>query len=74
MVDTEGFKKVDAAAQKVKNNVELGNWRSATQEWSNTEMIILEKTDNIDFYNILTKQPPLRFFNYQKFFKNKSGT
>ncbi|XP_012063378.1 PREDICTED: retinoid-inducible serine carboxypeptidase-like [Atta cephalotes] len=72
MVDTEGFKKVDAAAQKVKNNVELGNWRSATQEWSNTEMVILEKTDNIDFYNILTKQPPLRFFNYQKFFKNKS--
>jgi len=74
MVDTEGFKKVDAAAQKVKNNVELGNWRSATQEWSNTEMVILEKTDNIDFYNILTKQPPLRFSNYQKFFKNKSGT
>ncbi|KYN23485.1 Retinoid-inducible serine carboxypeptidase [Trachymyrmex cornetzi] len=73
MVDTKGFKEIDAAAQKVKNNVELGNWRSATQEWSNTEMVILEKTDNIDFYNILTKQPPLRFFNYQKFFllKNK---
>ncbi|KYN45011.1 Retinoid-inducible serine carboxypeptidase [Trachymyrmex septentrionalis] len=74
MVDTEGFKEIDAAAQKVKNNVELGNWRSATQEWSNTEMVILEKTDNIDFYNILTKQSPLRLFNYEKFFlfkKNK---
>ncbi|KYQ52053.1 Retinoid-inducible serine carboxypeptidase, partial [Trachymyrmex zeteki] len=67
MVDTEGFKEIDAAAQKVKNNVELGNWRSATKEWANTEMIVLKKTDNIDFYNILAKQPPLWFYDYQNF-------
>lgn len=56
MVDTEGFKKIDAAAQITKNKVERGSWTAATEEWSNTEQVILAETYNIDFYNILTKR------------------
>ncbi|XP_012341187.1 retinoid-inducible serine carboxypeptidase-like isoform X1 [Apis florea] len=55
MVDTEGYKKIDEAAQKTKNAVETKSWRVATMLWSNAEAVINEVTDNIDFYNILTK-------------------
>lgn len=54
-MDTEGYKKIDEAAQKTKNAVETKSWRVATMLWSNAEAVINEVTDNIDFYNILTK-------------------
>lgn len=58
MVDTEGFKQIDAAAQITRNNVELGRWIQATIAWSNTQWVVIEKTYNVDFYNILTKTNP----------------
>lgn len=54
-MDTEGYKKIDEAAQKTKNAVETKSWKTATMLWSNAEGVINEVTDNIDFYNILTK-------------------
>lgn len=55
MVDTEGYKKIDEMAQKTKNAVETKSWRTATMLWINAEAVVAEVTDNIDFYNILTK-------------------
>lgn len=56
MVDTESFKEIDAAAQITKSKVKLGKWTQATAAWSNTQGVVLEKTYNVDFYNILTKR------------------
>lgn len=55
MVDTEGFKEIDAAAQITRSKVELGKWTEATAAWSDTQEVVLEKTYNVDFYNILIK-------------------
>jgi len=55
MVDTEGFKKIDAAAQITRNKIELGSWTQATREWAETQQVVLRETYNVDFYNILTK-------------------
>jgi len=56
MVDTEGFEKIDAAAQITKNKIELGSWIQATTEWAKTQEVVLQETYNVDFYNILTKK------------------
>ncbi|KAL6263526.1 hypothetical protein P5V15_006315 [Pogonomyrmex californicus] len=58
MVDTEGFKEIDAAARRTKDNVESGRWVEATSSWSNTQGVVLRETYNVDFYNILTKRNP----------------
>lgn len=58
MVDTDGFKKIDAAAQKVRKLVEIGAFTKATEEWANTQGVVLKNTYNVDFYNILTKRNP----------------
>ncbi|CAK9803362.1 Retinoid-inducible serine carboxypeptidase [Anthophora plagiata] len=63
MVDTDGFKKIEKAAMMTKNAVDLEQWRIATQAWSYTEGVISEVTNNIDFYNILTKVEP----NYRQY-------
>lgn len=55
MVDTEGYKKIDDVAQKTKNAVETNSWKTATMLWMNAEAVVAEVTDNIDFYNILTR-------------------
>lgn len=68
MVDTEGFEKIDAAAQITRKKVERGEWTQATQEWSNTQRVVLQKTYNVDFYNILTK----RGSNYHSSTQNAS--
>ncbi|XP_050456728.1 retinoid-inducible serine carboxypeptidase-like isoform X2 [Cataglyphis hispanica] len=56
MVDMEGFKEIDAAANETRDKIETGQWREATNYWGYTQTIVLKKTYNVDFYNILTKQ------------------
>lgn len=56
MIDTEGFKEIDTAAKQVKDKVETDKWQEATNYWAYTQTIVLEKTYNVDFYNILTKR------------------
>lgn len=59
MVDTDGYKAIDQAAQMTKDAVESGKWSRATTLWSFTEGVIARVTNNIDFYNILTKMEPV---------------
>jgi hypothetical protein len=63
MVDTEGFKKIDAAAQRTKNRIDIGEWKEATQYWAYTQGIVLIETCNVDFYNILTKKHCSQLYN-----------
>ncbi|XP_051168676.1 retinoid-inducible serine carboxypeptidase-like [Leptopilina boulardi] len=55
MVDTEGYQQIMKSANKTKIAVEKGQWKLATQLWGVTEQVILDMTNNIDFYNILYK-------------------
>ena len=59
MVDTEGYKQIQASAEKTKKAIETGQWTTATTLWSTTENVIMRVTKNIDFYNILTKVSPM---------------
>lgn len=43
-------------ANETKNKVETGQWLEALIDYSFTQSIILEKTCNVDFYNILIKK------------------
>ncbi|KAK9300872.1 hypothetical protein QLX08_006578 [Tetragonisca angustula] len=58
MVDTAGYEKINEAAVKTKNAVDTKQWATATRLWSYTEGVIDQITNNIDFYNILTKMEP----------------
>lgn len=55
MVDTDGFEAINTAAKITKDKVESGQWEAATDYWAYTQSIVLQKTYNVDFYNILTK-------------------
>ncbi|XP_003484729.1 retinoid-inducible serine carboxypeptidase-like [Bombus impatiens] len=58
MVDTDGYEKINKAALRTKEAVDNKRWTNATKLWSYTEGVIGEVTNNIDFYNILTKIEP----------------
>lgn len=56
MVDTEGFEAINTAAKITKDKVENNQWKAATDYWAYTQSVVLQKTYNVDFYNILTKR------------------
>ncbi|KAL2743407.1 retinoid-inducible serine carboxypeptidase-like [Vespula maculifrons] len=68
MIDSNGYKNIDKSAKATRDAVNNGEWLKATTLWSNTENVILQVADNIDFYNILTKLSPsnLRSRNLEK--------
>ncbi|XP_046389551.1 retinoid-inducible serine carboxypeptidase-like [Ischnura elegans] len=57
VVDQNGYEAINSAAESTKNDVEQQNWEQATNDWSYTESVVLQETDNVDFYNILYKIP-----------------
>lgn len=54
-VDIDGFNKIDAIARKTKKALDAGQFVQATNLWSQTEGVVMDVTDGIDFYNVLTK-------------------
>lgn len=58
MIDSNGYENIDKSARATRDAVNNGNWLIATSLWGATENVILKVTDNIDFYNILTKLSP----------------
>ncbi|KAL2714156.1 retinoid-inducible serine carboxypeptidase-like [Vespula squamosa] len=58
MIDSNGYKNIDKSAKATRDAVNNGQWLKATTLWSETEYVILQVADNIDFYNILTKLSP----------------
>ncbi|XP_044259031.1 retinoid-inducible serine carboxypeptidase-like [Tribolium madens] len=54
-VDHNGYKQIQDMAQLTKSALDRGHFIEATQLWAETEGTIALLTENIDFYNILTK-------------------
>lgn len=52
-VNKAGQAEIDAAAAKTQAEVDAGNWVQATNEWGNTEGVIVNVAHNVDFYNVL---------------------
>ncbi|XP_077286661.1 retinoid-inducible serine carboxypeptidase-like [Arctopsyche grandis] len=55
LVDDKGEKEILSQAEYTKQVFDQGLYEQATDEWATTEYVILDKTDGVDFYNILTK-------------------
>ncbi|KAI4476395.1 hypothetical protein M0804_013605 [Polistes exclamans] len=58
MIDSNGYKKIEILANATRDAVNSGRWSMATTLREYTKSTILQVTDNIDFYNILTKLSP----------------
>nr|XP_008165780.1 retinoid-inducible serine carboxypeptidase isoform X1 [Chrysemys picta bellii] len=58
LLDDQGLVEVTAAAKKVMNAVNKGQYTLATLLWCHTEDVIEQNTDNVNFYNILAKKSP----------------
>ncbi|XP_040190444.1 retinoid-inducible serine carboxypeptidase [Rana temporaria] len=55
LLDENGLKDVQKAADAVQDALNKGQYEEATQKWSWTEDVIEQNTDGVNFYNILTK-------------------
>lgn len=53
LLDDTGYNKVQKSANATQDAVNAGQWDRATNLWSLTESVIMQATDNVDFYNIL---------------------
>lgn len=53
LLDENGYNAVKSAADKTQQAVDAGQWSKATNWWSFTESVIMQNSDNVDFYNIL---------------------
>lgn len=52
-VDTKGYNTIDSYAKQTEAALDAGNYELATDLWGSTEMVILDVTGGIDFYNVL---------------------
>ncbi|XP_071548352.1 retinoid-inducible serine carboxypeptidase-like isoform X1 [Panulirus ornatus] len=55
-VNRKGLQTIDAAATKAQDAVDAGRWEDATEEWSNTEVVVMNVAHNVNFYNVLAKE------------------
>lgn len=54
-VDNDGYNQIMSVANRTRDAVNQGSWTQATNLWSSTEGVVMQVTDGIDFYNVLTK-------------------
>lgn len=59
------------AALKTEQLVNNNEWVEATNQWRGTQMIVLDRTEDVDFYNIAK---PNRYENKQKRIKPFKGS
>jgi len=52
IVDNDGYEKIMVAANKTLKLVEAEQWSQATVQWSNTQMVVLQESKGVDFYNV----------------------
>ncbi|XP_066560291.1 retinoid-inducible serine carboxypeptidase [Amia ocellicauda] len=57
LLDDRGLAEVDGAARAVQQAVQRGEFEKATELWSNTENVVEQNTNFVNFYNILTQDP-----------------
>jgi len=52
LVDWEGLAEIQAEAERAKQAALRGDWDNSTNHWGNTELVVIEKTNGVDFYNL----------------------
>ncbi|KAF1882914.1 hypothetical protein Lal_00003096 [Lupinus albus] len=52
-LDDNGLQKVNSLAEKIKQQLEAGQFVDATYSWSDLENLISMSSNNVDFYNLL---------------------
>ncbi|XP_063816927.1 retinoid-inducible serine carboxypeptidase [Pseudophryne corroboree] len=55
LLDEKGLKEVQSSANAVQDALNKGQFDQATELWSQTEDVIEQNADSVNFYNILTK-------------------
>ena len=73
MVDTNGFNKIQAAAEKAKTFFKEGTWNTAYKWVGLVQFIIRRELSNIDTYNILNEVKPLYLKNGTRITTKKEG-
>ncbi|XP_054615900.1 retinoid-inducible serine carboxypeptidase isoform X1 [Dunckerocampus dactyliophorus] len=58
LLDDRGLKEVSGAAEAVKDAVEQKQFQKATELWSVAETVVEQNTNGVNFYNILSQEPP----------------
>ncbi|XP_048820877.1 retinoid-inducible serine carboxypeptidase [Lagopus muta] len=58
LLDDHGLAEVTAVAKEIMDAINKNEYGLATELWSKAEGIIEENTDNVNFYNIMTKEVP----------------
>uniref|UniRef100_A0A669PW60 Carboxypeptidase n=1 Tax=Phasianus colchicus TaxID=9054 RepID=A0A669PW60_PHACC len=58
LLDDQGLEEVTAVAKEIMDAINKNEYGLATELWSKAEGIIEENTDNVNFYNIMTKEVP----------------
>jgi hypothetical protein len=53
LVDQNGYDAIQDEAQKAQDAIDAGDWELATDYWGSTEVVVIQKTHGVDFYNIL---------------------
>lgn len=56
-VDIDGYNKIDASTQRTKQACNSGQWTQCTNLWSQTEYVVWDETDGVDFYDIIAPIP-----------------
>ncbi|XP_060175121.1 serine carboxypeptidase-like 51 [Lycium barbarum] len=52
-LDDNGLKQSNRLTQKIKQQIDAGQFEAATVSWSKLEDVILDNTNSVDFYNFL---------------------
>uniref|UniRef100_A0A803XWZ3 Carboxypeptidase n=1 Tax=Meleagris gallopavo TaxID=9103 RepID=A0A803XWZ3_MELGA len=68
LLDDQGLAEVTAVAKEIMDAINKNEYGLATELWSKAEGIIEENTDNVNFYNIMTKEVPEMKANEQENF------
>lgn len=56
LVEKAGYDEIQDNAREAERLFNEGLYYESTTQWSNTQWAVLRRTDNVDFYNILTKR------------------
>jgi len=60
-VNAAGYATIMAAANLTAQAVNAQNWTEATMQWGNTEEVVESVSNNVNFYNILARNPNTSF-------------
>lgn len=63
LIDENSYAKIHKEALECKRLVDSGQYVSATRQWDYTERVILQNTNNINFYNVFMDDPYSAFYN-----------